>query len=67
MEVARFKRLQHTMIQFLGEVCPHCDAKLFPPQGVCPECRIKDKREQPELVTRGNVFQPNVKVYETTS
>jgi uncharacterized OB-fold protein len=22
----------------VGEVCPHCDAKLFPPRDVCPEC-----------------------------
>jgi len=22
----------------MGEVCPHCEAKLFPPRDVCPEC-----------------------------
>jgi len=22
----------------IGETCPHCDAKIFPPRDVCPEC-----------------------------
>jgi hypothetical protein len=22
----------------VGEVCPHCEAKIFPPRDVCPEC-----------------------------
>ena len=21
-----------------GEVCPHCDVKIFPPRDVCPAC-----------------------------
>jgi hypothetical protein len=22
----------------VGEICPHCKAKIFPPRDVCPEC-----------------------------
>ena len=22
----------------MGEICDHCEAKLFPPRAVCPEC-----------------------------
>jgi uncharacterized OB-fold protein len=22
----------------VGEICPHCNAKIFPPRDVCPEC-----------------------------
>jgi len=22
----------------MGEICPHCEAKLFPPRDICPEC-----------------------------
>lgn len=60
MEVPRFKRLQHTMIRFWGEVCPSCDAKLFPPRAVCPECRGNGKYPQETVkpVNKGDVFLP---------
>ncbi len=22
----------------VGEICPHCEAKIFPPRDVCPYC-----------------------------
>jgi uncharacterized OB-fold protein len=22
----------------VGEVCPHCDSKIFPPRDICPDC-----------------------------
>lgn len=38
MEVPRHWRLKKQRYALVGEVCPHCDAKLFPPRDVCPEC-----------------------------
>lgn len=38
MEIPRHWRLRKQRYALVGEVCPHCDAKLFPPRDVCPEC-----------------------------
>ena len=38
MEVPRHWRLRKQRYGLVGEVCPHCDAKIFPPRDVCPEC-----------------------------
>jgi hypothetical protein len=38
MEIPRHWRLRQQRYSLVGEVCPHCQAKLFPPRDVCPEC-----------------------------
>lgn len=38
MEIPRHWRLKQQRYSLIGEVCPHCDAKLFPPRDVCPHC-----------------------------
>jgi len=38
MEIPRHWRIKKQRLGLVGEVCPHCDAKLFPPRDVCPEC-----------------------------
>jgi len=38
MEIPRHWRLQKQRYGLVGEECLHCDAKLFPPRDVCPEC-----------------------------
>jgi uncharacterized OB-fold protein len=38
MEIPRHWRLKNQRYKLVGEVCPHCTAKLFPPRDVCPEC-----------------------------
>jgi len=38
MEIARHWRLKKQRYALIGEVCPHCEAKIFPPRDVCPEC-----------------------------
>jgi len=38
MEITRHWRLKNQRYGLVGEECPHCDAKLFPPRDVCPEC-----------------------------
>jgi hypothetical protein len=38
MEVPRHWRLKQQRYGLVGEVCPHCDHKIFPPRDVCPDC-----------------------------
>ncbi len=38
MEIPRHWRLKKQRYGLVGEVCPHCDAKIFPPRDVCPSC-----------------------------
>ncbi|GJQ53294.1 MAG: transcriptional regulator [Anaerolineaceae bacterium] len=38
MEISRHWRLKKQRYSLVGEVCPHCDAKIFPPRDVCPNC-----------------------------
>ncbi len=38
MEVPRNWRLRQQRYGLVGEVCSHCDAKIFPPRDICPEC-----------------------------
>lgn len=38
MEIARHWRLKQQRYGLVGEVCPHCDVKIFPPRDICPEC-----------------------------
>jgi len=37
MEISRHWRLRKQRYSLVGEECPHCKAKLFPPRDVCPE------------------------------
>lgn len=38
MEVARYWRTTGQRYQLVGEVCPNCNNKVFPPRDVCPAC-----------------------------
>jgi uncharacterized OB-fold protein len=38
MEVPRHWRLRQQRYALVGEVCPHCQEKIFPPRDVCPHC-----------------------------
>ena len=38
MEIPRHWRLKRQRYSLVGEVCPHCETKIFPPRDVCPEC-----------------------------
>lgn len=38
MEIPRHWRLKKQRYGLVGEVCPHCDHKIFPPRDVCPNC-----------------------------
>lgn len=38
MEIPRHWRIQKQRYALAGEICPHCDAKIFPPRPVCTYC-----------------------------
>ena len=38
MDIPRHWRLRQQRYALIGEECPHCRAKLFPPRDVCPKC-----------------------------
>jgi uncharacterized OB-fold protein len=38
MEIPRHWRLRKQRYALVGEVCPHCDKKIFPPRDICPDC-----------------------------
>jgi len=51
-EIARHWRLKSQRYQLVGEVCPTCGNKMFPPRDVCPEC--SDNSFQPDFKFSGN-------------
>ena len=51
IEIARHWRLNRQRYQLIGEVCPECGNKMFPPRDVCPEC--SDSSAQPEFQFNG--------------
>jgi uncharacterized OB-fold protein len=38
MEISRHWRLKKQRYALVGEVCPNCDGKIFPPRDICPAC-----------------------------
>ena len=38
MEVPRYWRLKKQYYRLVGENCPHCQEKIFPPRDICPRC-----------------------------
>ena len=55
MEIARHWRLQKQRYSLVGEVCPHCQAKIFPARDVCPECGGEAKKAY-AFSGRGKVY-----------
>ena len=43
MDIPRHWRLQKQRYALTGEVCDNCEAKLFPPRDICPECGVEAK------------------------
>jgi len=76
MEISRHWRLKKQRYGLIGGVCPHCDHKIFPPRGVCPNCGgdIKEKVvAKSTLDSYNTVFKPTVEeapieiVFQTAS
>ena len=59
MEVPRHWRLKQQRYALVGEVCPHCSGKIFPPRDVCPYCGGEAK-EQYAFSGRGEVYSYTV-------
>ena len=38
MDIPRHWRLKKQRYALVGEVCDHCDSKVFPPRDICPDC-----------------------------
>jgi uncharacterized protein len=55
MEIPRHWRLKKQRYALVGEICPHCEYKIFPPRDVCPSCGGEAK--EPFVFTgKGSVF-----------
>lgn len=55
MEIPRHWRLKKQRYSLVGEVCPHCGAKLFPPRDICPHCG-EDARTEYQFSGKGEVY-----------
>src|SRR5688572_22029118 len=48
-------RSRSARLRFVGEVCPHCEIKIFPPRDVCPKCNQEAKTQFP-FSGKGEVY-----------
>jgi uncharacterized OB-fold protein len=55
MEVSSHWRVKQQRYALVGEVCPSCEAKIFPPRDVCPECGDEAKTHY-QFSGRGEVY-----------
>ena len=55
MEIARHWRLKAQRYGLVGEVCPHCDVKIFPPRDLCPDCG-REAREPYAFSGKGEIY-----------
>ncbi len=65
MEIPRHWRLRKQRYSLVGEVCPHCQVRIFPPRDVCPSCG-KEARELYTFSGRGEVYSYTT-IYEAPS
>lgn len=55
MEVSRHWRLKKQRYGLVGEICPHCEVKIFPPRDICPDCG-QEARDLYTFSGRGEVY-----------
>ena len=55
MEITSHWRIKKQRYALVGEVCPHCSAKIFPPRDICPECSDEAK-DHYQFSGRGEVY-----------
>ena len=65
MEIARHWRLRQQRYSLIGEVCPNCEHKIFPPRDICPNCG-KDAKELYTFSGKGEVYSYTT-IYEAPS
>jgi uncharacterized OB-fold protein len=59
MEVARYWRTTKQRYQLIGERCPQCGRRIFPPRDVCPVCG-HEARATVQLSGKGEVYSYSV-------
>jgi uncharacterized OB-fold protein len=55
MEIPRHWRLKKQRYALMGEVCPSCQNKIFPPRDVCPHCG-GEARQQYAFSGKGEIY-----------
>jgi len=55
METSRHWRLRQQRYALVGEVCPSCEQRIFPPRDLCPDCG-EEARELYQFSGRGEVY-----------
>jgi len=55
METSRHWRLRQQRYALVGEVCPNCEQRIFPPRDLCPDCG-EEARELYHFSGRGQVY-----------
>ena len=55
MEVSRHWRLRKQRYALVGEVCPECNIKIFPPRDICPDCGHEAK-ESFQFSGKGEIY-----------
>ena len=56
VEIARHWRLKAQRYQLIGEVCPNCNEKIFPPRDVCPHCAEEATQPPFQFSGQGEVY-----------
>ncbi len=59
MEVARYWRTTKQRYQLVGEKCPQCGRRIFPPRDVCPVCGHEARTAVP-FSGKGEVYSYSV-------
>lgn len=61
-EIPRYWRGQSARYDLVGEVCPSCDTKIFPPRDICPSCH-GDAKSLYQFSGKGEIYSYTT-VYE---
>ncbi|RME75687.1 MAG: Zn-ribbon domain-containing OB-fold protein [Chloroflexi bacterium] len=56
VEISRHWRLNPQRYRLVGEECPRCGGKIFPPRDVCPYCADNEPQPSFKFSGRGEVF-----------
>lgn len=54
--IARHWRLNPQRYQLVGEICPDCQGKIFPPRDVCPHCGDNERQPTYQFSGKGEVY-----------
>lgn len=62
-EIAPHWRLRAQRYSLIGEECPSCNVKIFPPRDICPDCGVEAKGEfqfsgKGEIYSFTTVYEP---------